>query len=344
MFFTTSVDTVFTEVLLGVLRSNPFLLRQYVVSFFEIFFLNRPYKSDCKKSVLNFRAAPILCWRGQKGRSVEPPVRRLPEVARGFWRLGPRPPAAARWRGVARQEAPPSAGLATAGMAEGGTGPARAPFECVCGFTAGTSFAWEKHLALRNTPYSSVKHSRVIRAAGEPSPPHKSQFEYDSPQLGLSRLGTERDADPETSGLSLPPYPTPKALFRDRPPLDSTPSKPLPTSPYTRSPSPTSSRSVINGLRLEEAAKRGDMDRVARLAVEILRLAQQGDPEGVLDVISDRGLAPSRPPLARAPAQEIKFAASITAVHQRPSGIAIEQVRFRCARACELPPCPSSGN
>jgi len=26
---------------------------------------------------------------------------------------------------------------------------ARAPFECVCGFTAGTSFAWEKHLALR---------------------------------------------------------------------------------------------------------------------------------------------------------------------------------------------------
>jgi hypothetical protein len=42
----------------------------------------------------------------------------------------------------------------------------QAPFECVCGFTAGTSFAWEKHLALRNTPYSSVKHIRVIRAAG----------------------------------------------------------------------------------------------------------------------------------------------------------------------------------
>ena len=121
----------------------------------------------------------------------------------------------------------------------------------------------------------------------------------------------------------------------------------LRTSPHTRSPSPTSptsSRSVITGFRVKEAAKRGDMDRVARLAVEILRLAQQGDPEGVLDVISDRGSASSRPPLARAPAQEIKFAASITAVHQRPSGIAIEQVRFRCARACELPPCPSSGN
>ena len=263
-------------------------------------------------------------------------MRRLPEAARSFSRLGPQPPAATLWLGASER------GLATAGMAEGGTGPARAPFECVCGFTAGTSFAWEKHLALRNTPYSSVKHSRVIRAAGEPSPPHKSPFEYDSPQLGLSRLGTERDADPETSGSSLPPYPTPKALFRDRPPLDSTPSKPLTTSTYMRSPSPTSSRSVINGLRLEEAAKRGDMDRVARLAVEILRLAQQGDPEGVLDVISDRGSASSRPPLARAPAQEIKFAASITAVHQRPSGIAIEQVHFRCARASSHPVHPQA--
>jgi hypothetical protein len=84
------------------------------------------------------------------------------------------------------------------------------------------------------------------------------------------------------------------------------------------------------------------MDRVARLAVEILRLAQQGDPEGVLEVISDRGSAQSRPPLARAPAQEIKFAASITAVHQRPSGIAIEQVRFRCARASSPPVHPQA--
>ncbi|MGB1596434.1 MAG: hypothetical protein ACPIOQ_26985, partial [Promethearchaeia archaeon] len=50
-------------------------------------------------------------------------------------------------------------------MAEG-SAVSRAPFECVCGFTAGTSFAWEKHLALRNTPYSSVKHSRVIRSGG----------------------------------------------------------------------------------------------------------------------------------------------------------------------------------
>jgi hypothetical protein len=64
---------------------------------------------------------------------------------------------------------------------------ARAPFECICGFTAGnisqksdpdefylilmiffasgTSFAWEKHLALRNTPYSTSKHSRIIRGS-----------------------------------------------------------------------------------------------------------------------------------------------------------------------------------
>ena len=29
----------------------------------------------------------------------------------------------------------------------------------------GTSFAWEKHLALRNTPYSTVRHSRVFRGS-----------------------------------------------------------------------------------------------------------------------------------------------------------------------------------
>jgi hypothetical protein len=66
----------------------------------------------------------------------------------------------------------------------------------------------------------------------------------------------------------------------------------LPTSPHTRSPSPTSptsSRSVITGFRVKEAAKRGDMDRVARLAVAIPRLARQGDPDGVLEVMSDRG-------------------------------------------------------
>lgn len=215
-------------------------------------------------------------------------------------------------------------------MAEG-TGASRAPFECVCGFTAGTSFAWEKHLALRNTPYSSVKHSRVIRASGESSSPHKSPYELDTP-LGLSRMTNDRDADLENTGPSMP-YPTPKALFRDRPGGYSAPdSMSKPVSPYSRTPSPSpSSRSVINGIRLEEAAKRGDMDRVARLAVEILRLAQQGDPDGVLDVISDRSSSsPGRDAglMVRKPqAREVKFSANITAVHQSPSGIAIEQVR-----------------
>ena len=217
-----------------------------------------------------------------------------------------------------------------------GTGAARAPFECVCGFTAGTSFAWEKHLALRNTPYSSVKHSRVIRAGGDASPMNKS---YESETLGLSRLDSERHerhdaADYENSAPSVP-YPTPKALFRDRPSTYGSPqsfssTKPLPST-YARPSSPTGSRGVINGIRLQEAAKRGDMDRVARLAVEILRLAQQGDPDGVLDVISDRSLSPTptrdiSPPARKPQMREIKFSANITAVHQAPSGIAIEQV------------------
>lgn len=224
-----------------------------------------------------------------------------------------------------------------------GTGASRAPFECVCGFTAGTSFAWEKHLALRNTPYSSVKHSRVIRASGaggEPSSPHKALHENDSP-LGMSRHMNERDADIENTGPTMP-YPTPKALFRDRPGgYSSAPDSLSKPSPYARSPSPVSNnRSVINGIRLEEAAKRGDMDRVARLAVEILRLAQQGDPEGVLDVIADRSMSsPSTTSqqLSCKPRQEeVKFAANITAVHQSPSGISIEQVCL-CLRVVSLP-------
>jgi len=96
-----------------------------------------------------------------------------------------------------------------------GTGASQAPFEYVCSFTAGTSFAWEKHLALRNTPYSSVKHSRVIRAGGDSSPHKSPTYEHDTP-LGLSRITNDRDADLENTGLSMP-YPTPKALFRDRP-------------------------------------------------------------------------------------------------------------------------------
>lgn len=72
------------------------------------------------------------------------------------------------------------------------------------------------------------------------------------------------------------------------------------------------------------------MERVARLAVEILRLAQQGDSEGVLDVISDRSLSkspvPELPIARKTMAPDFKFAANITAVHQSPAGFSIEQV------------------
>jgi hypothetical protein len=86
-----------------------------------------------------------------------------------------------------------------------GEGQSRAPFECVCGFTAGTSFAWEKHLGLRNTPYSTVRHMRVTRDI------------KDTPQ---SR--DAGDAEIGSSGRPLPEqrlsFPTPKGELRSRPP------------------------------------------------------------------------------------------------------------------------------
>ena len=78
----------------------------------------------------------------------------------------------------------------------------RVPFECVCGFTAGTSSAWEKHLALRNTPYSSVKHSRVIRAAGDSEEAATAQYLRDHyrnavqcPRCGAGPVIPEQCAD-----------------------------------------------------------------------------------------------------------------------------------------------------
>lgn len=83
-------------------------------------------------------------------------------------------------------------------------GQSRAPFECVCGFTAGTSFAWEKHLGLRNTPYSTVRHMRVTRDI------------KDTPQ---SR--DAGDAEIGSSGRPLPEqrlsFPTPKGELEFRP-------------------------------------------------------------------------------------------------------------------------------
>ena len=217
-------------------------------------------------------------------------------------------------------------------MAEG-SAVSRAPFECVCGFTAGTSFAWEKHLALRNTPYSSVKHSRVIRSGGGDQAARRgpAASDFDEP---LSSPHAEEAWSSNAVNSSMQSRPTPKALFHDRPSTAAPDTSYRSPSSYARQPlsSPTSaSRAATTGMRLQEAAKRGDMDRVARLAVEILRLAQKGDPDGVLDIISDRTFSPSAsrdPEFGRKPpARDIKFAANINALHQTSSGFAIEQVR-----------------
>ena len=217
-------------------------------------------------------------------------------------------------------------------MAEG-SAVSRAPFECVCGFTAGTSFAWEKHLALRNTPYSSVKHSRVIRSGGGDQAARRgpAASDFDEP---LSSPHAEEAWSSNDVNSSMQSRPTPKALFHDRPSTAAPDTSYRSPSSYARQPlsSPTSaSRAATTGMRLQEAAKRGDMDRVARLAVEILRLAQKGAPDGVLDIISDRTFSPSAsrdPEFGRKPpARDIKFAANINALHQTSSGFAIEQVR-----------------
>eukprot|EP00286_Rhodomonas_abbreviata_P020856 CAMPEP_0181296532 /NCGR_PEP_ID=MMETSP1101-20121128/4756_1 /TAXON_ID=46948 /ORGANISM="Rhodomonas abbreviata, Strain Caron Lab Isolate" /LENGTH=499 /DNA_ID=CAMNT_0023401407 /DNA_START=271 /DNA_END=1767 /DNA_ORIENTATION=- len=203
----------------------------------------------------------------------------------------------------------------------------RAPFECVCGFTAGTSFAWEKHLALRNTPYSSVKHCRVTKNVDSPL---VATHTHDNLHSTHGLDSAERD---DRNGRAQT-YPTPKALFRDRNSLGSS----LPdtaSSPYR---SPMGSQVALNGLRLEEAAKKGDMDRVARLAVEILRLAQDGDSQGVLDVIAKRdgkeaSIAAERERERaqaasdrRSALRDVHFSYHITAVHRSPQGISIEQV------------------
>ena len=72
----------------------------------------------------------------------------------------------------------------------------RALFECACRFTAGTSFAWEKHLALRNTPYSSVKHSRGIRAGGNASAVSNSFTRAQDAARSLSRAESTGSAEP----------------------------------------------------------------------------------------------------------------------------------------------------
>lgn len=83
------------------------------------------------------------------------------------------------------------------------SGEGRAPFECVCGFTAGTSFAWEKHLGLRNTPYSTVRHTRVTRET-------KDAHGRD---VGVAEIGSSGRPQIETR-LN---YPTPKGEKKAHP-------------------------------------------------------------------------------------------------------------------------------
>ena len=79
-----------------------------------------------------------------------------------------------------------------------------------------------------------------------------------------------------------------------------------------------------NGLNLEEAAKRGDMERVSQIAVELLRVARQGDVDGVLALISSKqelqGSAKTT--------LDIKFSPNISVVHELQNGISVEQVSF----------------
>mmetsp|Transcript_53897 Transcript_53897/g.131759 ORF Transcript_53897/g.131759 Transcript_53897/m.131759 type:complete len:651 (+) Transcript_53897:121-2073(+) len=212
-------------------------------------------------------------------------------------------------------------------MAEG-----RAPYECVCGFTAGTSFAWEKHLALRNTPYSTVRHSLANGSArGTPVDLHGRDFSGSE----MSSSSARSSAD------TAVPYPTPKALFREGSQGKSP--EPMmqyrqPATPQYTTPQAPMTSSLTQGLRLEEAARRGDMDRVARLAVEVLRLAQQGDSQAVLDMVApmhqaqagghggvDR-LGNMMGKMSVKESKDYKFSSHISAVHQERNGISIEQV------------------
>jgi hypothetical protein len=86
------------------------------------------------------------------------------------------------------------------------------------------------------------------------------------------------------------------------------------TSPQAR----TQHLSVLGGPSLEEAAKSGDMDRVARLAVELLKVARQGDSESVLEIIGSKALKPRQ--------SEVKFSAHISVVHEGHHGLTVDQV------------------
>ncbi len=81
--------------------------------------------------------------------------------------------------------------------------------------------------------------------------------------------------------------------------------------------------SALNGPCLEEAAKCGDMERVARLAVELLKVARQGDKDSVLEIIGSKYSKPKF---------EVKFSPHISVVHEGQLGLTVDQVSFLFTR------------
>ena len=79
-----------------------------------------------------------------------------------------------------------------------------------------------------------------------------------------------------------------------------------------------------NGLSLEEAAKCGDFERCAHLAVELLRVARQGDADAVLDIVSSKKNGGSSRSV-----YDVKFSPHISVIHEFQHGIRVEQVKAR---------------
>ena len=92
---------------------------------------------------------------------------KLPEAARGCSRLGTRPPAAARWRGVARQEAPPSTASPQRGWPRGVQGQrARRLSACAASRPARASRGRSTlRCAILRTRRSSTAASSALRAS-----------------------------------------------------------------------------------------------------------------------------------------------------------------------------------
>jgi hypothetical protein len=199
---------------------------------------------------------------------------------------------------------------------------------------------------LRNTPYSTVRHSRVFRGSdsierrGDDFRSDRRLDEsdgYSDRSIGssLSLKGTPTKLSEKLFSADAEIWPTPKgnqdcdhgdwataltlicpsALFHDSP----NESK---LSPATRSLFP-SSNIKSSGLSLEEAAKCGDFERCAHLAVELLRVARQGDADAVLEIVSSKKSAGG----SSRSGYDVKFSPHISVIHEFQHGIKVEQVK-----------------